>query len=277
MKLKEFFFLLGLKPKPRTYDFRIEACELPREGRVEFARWLHPQAYAITPSQALVDRFRRFLQPGDAAIDIGAHAGDTTLPVALAVGRSGCVLALEPNPYVFPTLEQNARLNPDKTNIVALNVAAMRTDGAFEFQYGDAGFMNGGFHEGMGKWRHESAFDVTVQGRNLEALLSREFADLVPRLRYIKVDAEGFDLAILETIVDLIDRVRPYLQVEMFSMRRSSREYRLALYDFLIQHDYAVHSAEDADTFPGEPITPDNVTRWDHYDVFCVPRAPGAA
>ena len=32
---------------------------------------------------------------------IGAHIGDTTLPIALAAGKKGFVLALEPNPYVF--------------------------------------------------------------------------------------------------------------------------------------------------------------------------------
>ena len=274
MKLKELFFLLGLKPKPRRFGFTIEACDLPRDGRIEFARWLHPRAYTIAPSQAVVDRFRRFLRPGDVAIDIGAHAGDSTLPVALAVGPTGAVLALEPNPYVFPVLEQNARLNPTKTRIVPLNFAAMRNDGRYEFQYGDAGFLNGGFHEGMTKWQHESAFAVMVQGRNVEAFLEGEHPDLIPRLRYIKVDAEGFDLAILETLADLIRRRRPYLQVEMFSVRKSSREYRLALYDFLVTKGYAVHSAEDVSAFPGERITPDNVLRWDHYDVCCVPEAP---
>jgi len=276
MKLKEFFFLLGLKPKPRRFGFTIEACELPRDGRVEFARWLHPHAYAIAPSQAAVDRFRRFLRPGDVAIDIGAHAGDSTLPVALAVGPTGSVLALEPNPYVFPVLEQNARLNPTKTSIIALNFAAMRADGLYDFQYGDAGFMNGGFHEGMSKWQHESAFEVKVQGRNVEAFLTREHPDLITRLRYIKVDAEGFDLAILETLTDLLRRQRPHLQVEMFSIRRSSREYRVALYEFLVAHGYAVHSAEDISAFPGERITRDNVMQWDHYDVFCVPEDPPA-
>jgi len=33
LKANEFVYLLGLKPKPRTYGFAIEAHDLAREGR----------------------------------------------------------------------------------------------------------------------------------------------------------------------------------------------------------------------------------------------------
>ena len=52
--------------------------------------------------------------PGDAAIDIGAHTGDTALPVALAVGPQGAVFALEPNPFTYKVLIANAGLNREK-------------------------------------------------------------------------------------------------------------------------------------------------------------------
>src|SRR2546428_685326 len=174
LKAKEFMYLLGLKPKPKTFGFVIEAHDLPREGRIEVARWLHPGAYPIAPLQvqAAVDQLRRFLRPGDVAIDIGAHTGDTTIPIALAVGATGRVLGLEPNPYVFPVLERNASLNPAKTSILPLNFAAMRTDG---------------------------------------------------------------------------------------------------LYDFLVHHGYAVHRVEGNADYLGDRITPENLMRWNVYDVFCIP------
>jgi FkbM family methyltransferase len=274
LKAKEFIYLLGLRPKPETYGFVIEAYELAREGRIEVARWLHPGAYRIAApqAQAVVDQLRRFLRPGDVAIDIGAHTGDTTIPIALAVGASGRVLALEPNPYVFPVLERTAALNRDKTNILPLNVAAMRTDGTYEFQYGEAGYCNGGFHEGMSKWRHGSAFTVQVEGRNLQALLEESHADLIPRLRFIKVDAEGFDLAVLETLERLIRGQRPFLQVEIFSLKKSTRAYRLKLYDYLVAHGYEVHRMEGSANYLGERVTRENLMQWNVYDVFCVPR-----
>jgi FkbM family methyltransferase len=273
VKAKEFIYLLGLKPKPKTYGFVIETHDLPREGRLDVARWSHPGAYRLAPAQvqAAVDQLRRFLRAGDVAIDIGAHAGDTSIPIALAVGPAGVVLALEPNPYVFPVLQQNAGLNPAKTTIMPLMFAAMRADGRYEFQYGEAGYCNGGYHEGMSKWLHGSAFKVRVEGRNVQDFLARNHPDLIPRLRFIKVDTEGFDLAVLETLETLIRGERPFLQVEMFSLRKSTPAYRLKLYDFLVSQGYEVHRMEGNENFLGDRITPENLMRWNVYDVFCVP------
>ena len=276
MKLKEVVYLLGLRPKPKHYGIAIESHDLPGEGRVDVARWLHPRAPDPAPRQAEVDLLRRFLRPGDVAIDIGAQQGDTTIPMALAVGPSGTVLALEPNPYTFPVLARNAELNPGKTRIVPLMFAATGVDGTYEFQYGDEGYCNGGLHEGMSRWLHGSAFKVRVEGRNLPAWLTREHPDLEPRLRFIKVDAEGQDLAILETLEDLIRSRRPWLRVEMFALRKSPRGYRRRLFDFLLARGYDVRRYRPDAGVEGEPITPDNLTRWETYDVLCAPRE-GAA
>ena len=276
MRLKELFYLLGgRKPEPKAFGWTLETHDLPREGRVEFARWLNPGAYRITAPevQATVDQLRRFLGPGDVALDIGAHSGDTALPMALAVGPTGAVLAFEPNPYVFPVLRQNASLNPDRTRIVPLPYAAMRTDGAYEFQYGDESFNNGGFHEGVSRWRHGSAFKLTVEGRNIEELLAREYPALISRVRFIKVDTEGFDLAVLETIEGLIQARRPYVQVEVFNLRKSSAEYRRGLLAFFDRHRYVAHRVRGAGDLLGEVVTADNLMSWNHYDIFCVPDA----
>jgi len=40
--------------------------------------------------------YRAALRPGDIAVDIGAHEGRHTLPMARAVGPSGSVFAFEP-------------------------------------------------------------------------------------------------------------------------------------------------------------------------------------
>src|SRR4029077_10712806 len=80
LKAKEFVHLLGLKPKPKTFGSVVEGHDLPTDGHIEIARWLHPGAYRVSAPaiQAVADQLRRFLRPGDVAIDIGAHTGDTT-------------------------------------------------------------------------------------------------------------------------------------------------------------------------------------------------------
>jgi FkbM family methyltransferase len=272
LKVKELFYLLGLKPKPVRYGFVVEPHEVAGEGRIEVARWLHPNAYSAVPDPQYVRNLRHFLREGDVAIDIGAHIGDSSIPIALAVGPTGSVLAFEPNPFVFPVLRQNAALNRERTNIVPLQVAATRTDGPVVFKYSERGFCNGGIHEGTSRWVHGSAYEVTVPGRNLPELLAEQHPDLLPRLRFIKTDAEGYDLAVLETLDRIICRLRPYLQVEFFNAHKSPSDYRRRLLAFLTDNRYRVRRVQERDTrFLAEEITDANLFAWKSYDVFCIP------
>src|SRR5207253_11454294 len=141
VKLKDVPRALGFRRAPREYPEEVSDVVLA-DGTIRFARWLHPGERHKTVTQESVDALRRFLREGDVAIDIGAHTGDSTMPMALAVGARGLVFALEPNPYVFKVLAANAALNPGKANVSALMFAAMPADGQFEFEYSDAGYCN---------------------------------------------------------------------------------------------------------------------------------------
>lgn len=269
MKLKELAYLLGMRPAARTYGYEVVAFDLPVDGTVEYARWLHPREAGRTIGQGQVDELRKFLRPGDVAIDIGAHTGDSTVPMALAVGSEGLVLALEPNPYVFSVLEKNSQLNTAKTSIVPLMFAAAPSDGEVVFEYSDPGFCNGGRHDGISRWRHAHAFELTVTGRNLEDYIRAERGDILDRIRYIKVDAEGFDFEILKSISGLIGQVRPFLRAEVFS--RTPKPVRESMIGFLEDLGYGVHRVVSDEDYVGEPVRADDVMRWRHFDVFCTP------
>ncbi len=272
MRLIEALYLLGFKPKPIHYGLVVESVDLPDDGRIEVARWLHPNAGSPAPDPQHVRNLRRFLRPGDVAVDIGAHVGDSAVPIALAVGRSGAVVALEPNPFVFPALERTASLNRDRTNIIPLNLAATRFDGPIVFRYGERGYCNGGFHEGVSRWVHGSAYEVTVEGRHLPSLLTERHPELLPRIRFIKIDAEGYDLAILETIEELIRTHRPYLQVEFFNERKAPKGYRQRLFNFLDGCRYRVWRVEERGfEFLAEEITAATLMEGRSYDAFCIP------
>ena len=274
MKTREILYLLGFRPAPRTYGFEVSAFDLPRDGRVEYARWLHPRETAKTFSQESVDQLRKFLSPGDVAIDIGAHTGDSTIPMALAVGKSGVVLALEPNPYVFPVLKKNCELNRDKMTIFPLPFAATPEDSVYEFEYSDAGFCNGGLHENVSRWKHGLAFKLKVTGKNLAAYLAREFPHLLPRIRYIKVDAEGYDLTVLSTLSDLIAKYHPFIRAEVFKWTR--RPQRERLFQFLAAAGYTIWRVENEANYCGKALGVESVMEWAHYDIFGVPQSTTA-
>jgi FkbM family methyltransferase len=269
MRLKDVFFLLGFRPRARTYGTEVVTVELPKEGAIRYALWQHPRMGRATVTQAAVDALRTFLRPGDVCVDVGAHVGDTAVPMALAVGPTGCVLALEPNPYVFPVLAENARLNPTRATIIPLMFAATPEDGSITFEYSDAGFCNGGRHE-ISRWRHGHAFTLQVQGRNLERVLRTEHAALLPRLRFLKVDAEGYDHAVISTLTGIIRERRPYLMAEVYT--HTTREQRVAFLRFLAGLGYELHRVESEANLRGEPVAEGDVMRWRRFDVFCVPR-----
>jgi FkbM family methyltransferase len=66
---------------------------------------------------------KEFLREGDVFLDLGAHIGMFTLVASRAVGQTGKVVSLEPNPQSYHRLCQHLQMNSIE-NVIALNVAA---------------------------------------------------------------------------------------------------------------------------------------------------------
>ena len=225
------------------YGSELREFKLAYDGRIEFAQWLHPYDRPTVITQSAVDALREFIQPGDFVIDVGAHTGDTTVPMALAAGPTGCTLAIEPNPYVFKVLAWNAGLNVEKTHIVPRCFAATEREGRFVFHYSDASFCNGGFKSQQRAWLYRRKHPLTVEGRKLLDVLGTEFADWLPKLSYVKIDAEGYDRAILQSLLPIVREFRPVIRTEVFRKLRVGE--RFALYDLLAGEGYRLHRYED--------------------------------
>jgi FkbM family methyltransferase len=271
MNFRSLVHLLGWRPAPVVYGHEVVSFNLPGHGRVELARWLHPNERPKIIRQDEINHLRSFLRPGDVAIDIGAHTGDTAVPMAIALGPTGLVVAVEPNPYVFPVLEKNATLNRQQAVIVPLNFAVTERPEPIEFTYSDSGFCNGGRHEGVSRWRHAHAFRLTVRGENLASHLAANLAETAGRIRFIKVDAEGGDRRVLESMASVIDRERPFLRAEVH--KTTDRDERQRLFDWLTARNYAVFRVESEVNYRGQRLGRDDLSRWRQFDVFAVPSA----
>jgi FkbM family methyltransferase len=270
MKLKEIFYGLGLKPRPEEYSFEVESFALAQEGEINFARWKHPKEAPKRFSQKGVNAIRGFLGEGDVAIDIGAHTGDTALPLALAVGCKGSVFALEPNPYAFKILQANSALNPKKTHIIPLMFAATQEDGEYEFEYSDSGFCNGGMHPGVARWRHAHFFKLKVAGKNLLNYLRAKFPEELKKVRYIKIDTEGADRAVAGSLKELLIQNRPYVKSEIY--RHMPEVERRSYYRELRDLGYVVHKFRGDEDYAGEELTELQMIHWEHFDIFCTPQ-----
>lgn len=116
-----------------------EFC-LTRDGFVFLARPALPVEWHIvmfgTCEPELRAIIRSVLPPGGVAFDIGANVGWHTLLKASFAGRSGRVLAVEPDTYVRERLSANLNLNR-LLNVEVVPYAAGDGEGTVEF-YGPA-------------------------------------------------------------------------------------------------------------------------------------------
>jgi FkbM family methyltransferase len=255
--------------KPFTaYEYRVTKFHLPTDGEVSYAQWQHPGEVGKAVLQENVDFFRNWVAEGDFVIDIGAHEGDTTVPMALAAGASGLTLGLEPNPHVFKTLEMNASLNPDKTRIIPLHFAATATDGEFTFGSGDPSYGNGGIVGFTHNKVRNTRYTMTVQGRNLEKYLREHHLADLPRLQLIKIDAEGYDKEIIKNMLGLIREFRPVILSEVFGP--STEAEKRELFTVLANEGYTMSSFIEFVGTPDDVLTIDRMTGRKTFNLIAV-------
>jgi len=257
------------------YAFQVNRFELADDGTVEYAQWLHPKESPKPVVQSQVSALRRFIRPGDTVLDIGAHTGDTTIHYALAAGATGCTLALEPNPYVYKVLAQNASMNRTKTNIVPLNFAATEADGFFTFHYSDGAYCNGGYVDQIEDTRHGHRHRLEVRGCNLENYLRRHHADRLSRLSFVKIDTEGYDRQVIESIMGILQEFRPVVVCEVY--RRLNQAERESLFDVLARAGYECHRHTAADDLVGAKLGRDELMNERHFDMIALPGQRGLA
>lgn len=266
--LLELFNKLRPKKEFKEYEFRVVEFDLPQDGKVKYAQWMHPGEHGNEVKQEHITFFRKYVKNGDFIIDIGANEGDTTVPMAIAAGKDGLTLALEPNPHCYKVLEANANLNPAITNIVPLKFAATAYDGEFTFGSGDPSYGNGGIVGFTHNQSRNVRYQLKVTGKNLENYLRQHYADKLPKLTLIKMDAEGYDKEILKTLTGIVREFKPVLITECFGP--STAEEKKELYTLLTGLDYEVFILKDQ--FGSVPQKTDHFGGRDTFDVLALPK-----
>jgi len=256
----------------KEYGHSITRHDVGRYGKMDFALWLHPRVWAQNVEhfeQSEIDALREYVSEGDLVIDIGAHMGDTTVPLAFAAGQTGITIAIEPNPYVFKVLEINAKLNSESTNIVPMCFAVTESEGKCTFLYSDASFCNGGDLGSIEDQSHKHKFPLEVDGRNLENILRRDYKDKLHRLTYIKIDVEGYDKEVIRSISGILREFRPTLVAEV--LKKLTPAERDELYDVLQSCGYQPYLHTASIPLKGQRINRDDMSNWRHFDILAIP------
>ncbi len=269
MKLKEWLRLFGFRPKQKTYKSVTKPILAENFTHLKWSEWQHPKTKNVLPRFEDIDVLKKWIRPGDFVIDIGAHVGDTTLPYAHLVGKEGTCLALEPNPFVFKVLRENAEINRDYLNIVPMQAAAAEKEEVLKFSYSDPGLCNGGHSECYSPLERKSFYEVEVAGISLENALNTRFSKELERWTFIKTDVEGYDFSLFKLHKSLIEKWRPTLQVEVH--KTLSLEEKKAFADAVKEMKYTLYFVPDVTLSSMRPLSEGDLETSKTFDLFATP------
>ena len=164
----------------------------------------------------------KFIRPGSTIIDVGAHSGDTAVPMQYL--SHGTVLAIEPNPIIRPYLEFCCNMNSHLGKFIVASEAVTTEDvDSLEILDHNNALCNGGAIDPswstalQDRMRASAGNSFTTRGLTLENICNKYLTEEeIENISFIKTDVEGYDKSILESSANFIDRLRPVLFVEWF-------------------------------------------------------------
>jgi FkbM family methyltransferase len=174
-------------------------------------------------SEDEVSVYRMVLKPDDLAIEVGANIGALTVPLARYCEQ---VLAFEPFPENYNLLVANLVQNNLMDKVYPYNCAVGEVPGRVSIpEFEQLGHTNyGAVQIGSG--------DRKVLQCSLDSIVLDELK-LERKIKFIKLDCEGSELAVLKGAERLIARDRPILYVE------NDREEKSAeLIGYLLDNGY---------------------------------------
>lgn len=156
------------------------------------------------------------LEPGDVAVDVGAHKGAFTYWMRKAVGDTGRVFAFEPQPVLARRLHALTE-SSSIDNVIVENLGVSSSAGTMLLNVPGTGSSPGASLEAGAVGDHAQSYPVEV------VTLDDYFDDtMAGRIRLIKCDAEGHELEVFRGAEQLLRKFRPALLFECERRHRAS-------------------------------------------------------
>lgn len=201
-------------------------------------------SFALGRDAAAPRCFERWLRPGMTVFDLGANRGQMTLLFAALVGPSGRVLAFEPAPEPFESLQRNVALN-GLDQVRVLNVAVSDC-------IQDQPFLYAADSPTQGRLTAVASDDDAARGQQLlvrslplDNLLTEEYGP-----DFVKIDVEGGAGPVLRGARRTLERTRPVIYIELHGPDEC-----LAVRDELLTRGYVARALD------GQAIS-DPVATW---------------
>jgi len=164
------------------------------------------------------------IEENSVVIDIGAHIGLYTIPIA-KIAKNGFVVAIEPNPDNFKCLIENIRLNSLR-NVITLNIAAWNDDCELNLFRG----YSSAWHSVI-RSRYVTDQTVRVRAKKLDDVV-KELG--LNKITLIKIDVEGAEFQVLQGLKSTLQQFKPDLLIEIW------KDNEKTVYEFLSELGYQV-------------------------------------
>jgi FkbM family methyltransferase len=137
-----------------------------------------------------LDALNTHLRPGETALDVGAHWGEFSLPLAKIVGEKGHVISFEPDERAYPRLVDHIKLN-GLTNVQTFKKALGEEDSKGTIYFG-GGLCPSIVPLDDDATRRSASVNIDiVRG---DTFFEREG---LPTPHAVKIDVEGFEYVVL--------------------------------------------------------------------------------
>lgn len=219
-------------------DERVE-CWLTAATRIGYRRseLLCPNRYLYGVHEFVGSAvFTGILEEGMLVADVGANLGEYTVLAGRGVGRSGRVVACEPNPVMVGRLEDSVALN-GLSNVTIVRCAVGSTLGTATLNVNDRRPGESSVVSGAVGTR-----PITVPMTTLDDTCREQ---RVKRLDVLKIDVEGFELEVLHGGSATIESSRPAIMVEIGAKTLGVRDgaMRTDVLDHLLDKGYLLYGA----------------------------------
>jgi FkbM family methyltransferase len=186
------------------------------------------------------------LPPGAVFLDVGAHIGYFSIKAAVRVGKTGRVVAFEPNPGTLKELNDNVKANRTE-NVIVEPIAC--TDREQMLTLYAAPELN----TGASSLSRENASVSVDEAPRAYAVRGRPIDDVVRELNLtrvdaIKIDVEGAELSVLRGTLDTLRRFHPKLVIEVIASQLAT---------FHTTPDEVVSLIKSAGYTLGRPLNPE--------------------
>jgi FkbM family methyltransferase len=181
--------------------------------------------------------FKRLLERGDTYVDVGAHVGYHTLVARSCVGPAGRVIAVEPQPYNCEKLLANWRANSFEN--LALYIAAIGETDSVVCLHQQTATDSTRLSLCLESVNDEAlAFHVPL--KRLDAILKEQAVEAV---RLLKVDVEGFELEVLNSLGKFAPTVENII-LEVLDTEEHISPKSAALIQELRRHNFELNTVE---------------------------------